>query len=160
LNRSGWGYSFKIYLEETGGILNWNNVTQDRDGWRDLVRASVNFGYQKYGEFLGQLRNYWIVKEKSAVYSYLVRVHRKLISGIRLWTFPQQPWGLVAMYLENACWKKFCKRYQSYCNWSFEQCIQNCWTVVMSAAEGGCSLNCRCVRCRILFNCRFTYGGR
>jgi nucleosome binding factor SPN SPT16 subunit len=142
LNRSGWGYSVKIYLEDTGGILNWNtrNVTQDRDGWRDLVRASVNFGYQKYGEFLGQLRNYWLVKEKSAVYSYLVRVNRKLISVIRLWTFPQQPWELVAMYLEKACWKKLCKRYQSHCNWSFKHCVQNCWTVVMGAAEAECKL--------------------
>ena len=72
MNKSRWGHSVKICLEEVGAILNWNNVTQDRDGWRDLVRALVNFGYQKCCEFLGQLRNYWLVKEKSALYSYFV----------------------------------------------------------------------------------------
>jgi hypothetical protein len=55
-----------------GGILNWNNVTQDRDWWRDLVRALVNFGYHKCSEFLDKLRNYWLINEKSAAYSYFV----------------------------------------------------------------------------------------
>ena len=105
MNKSRWEYSIKMYLHGIGGILNWNNVSQDRDGWRGLVEASVNFGYHKCGEFLDQLRNYWLVKEKSALYSYFVRVNRKLISAIRFWTFAQQPWGW-----ERFIWRKLAEK--------------------------------------------------
>ena len=42
--RRRWNDNIKMYLQEVGcGSMDWIELAQDRDGWRALVNALMNF---------------------------------------------------------------------------------------------------------------------
>jgi len=44
--RSRWEYNIKMDIQEVGcGGIDWIDVNQDRDRWRALVCAVMNFGF-------------------------------------------------------------------------------------------------------------------
>ena len=46
--RRRWEDNSKIYLLEVGcGGMDWIELAQDRDGWRDLVNVVITFGFHK-----------------------------------------------------------------------------------------------------------------
>ena len=48
-----WEDNIKMDLQEVGfGDMDWINLAQDRDKWRALVNAVMNFVSRKQGEFL------------------------------------------------------------------------------------------------------------
>jgi len=56
--RHGWEDNNKVDLQEVGcGVMDWIHLAQDRDRWRALVNAVMNFrGSIKYKEFLDWLQ--------------------------------------------------------------------------------------------------------
>jgi hypothetical protein len=43
-HRRRWEDNIKMDLQEVGcGVMDWKDVAQDRDGWRALVNAVMNF---------------------------------------------------------------------------------------------------------------------
>ena len=57
--RRSWEDNIKMDLQEVGGVCgDWIELAQDRDRWRALVSAVMNFRVRlKCGEFLDQLQN-------------------------------------------------------------------------------------------------------
>jgi hypothetical protein len=46
--RRGWEDNTKLELQEMGcGGINWIDLPQDRNKWRALVNAVINFGFHK-----------------------------------------------------------------------------------------------------------------
>jgi len=42
--RRRWEDHIKMDLQEVGGVGDWMELAQDRDGWRALVNTVMNFG--------------------------------------------------------------------------------------------------------------------
>jgi len=50
--RCTWEYNVRMDLQEVEyGSMDWIQLAQDRDRWRTLVIAVMNFGFHKMGEF-------------------------------------------------------------------------------------------------------------
>jgi hypothetical protein len=46
--RRRWEDNIKAYLQEVRcGVMDWIELTQDRDSWRGLANAVMNFGFHK-----------------------------------------------------------------------------------------------------------------
>ena len=44
--RRRWEDNIKMYLQEVGcGVMDWIELAQDRDKWRELVNAVMNFRF-------------------------------------------------------------------------------------------------------------------
>jgi hypothetical protein len=51
--RRKWEYNIKMDLQEVGGgRVDWMELAQDRDRWRELVGTVTDFWVHKCGEFL------------------------------------------------------------------------------------------------------------
>jgi hypothetical protein len=59
----------KWIFETLDGGINLIGRAQDKDRWRAFVKAGMNFGSIKCGEFLEQLRTCWLLSKDSAPWS-------------------------------------------------------------------------------------------
>jgi hypothetical protein len=61
---------YKMDLREIGwGVMDWINLAQDMDQWRDLMNMVINISSTKCWEILEWLPNWRLLKKDSAPWS-------------------------------------------------------------------------------------------
>ena len=72
-----WEDNIKMDLQEVGlGGMDWTDLSQDRDRWRDLGNAATNLRVPlKRGEFTKYMRNKWLLKKKCLLHRDSFIVH-------------------------------------------------------------------------------------
>ena len=73
------------FIGEGGDGVDWINLAGDRDRWQTVWNTVMMLGSIQGGEFVDWLREYWIIRDKSAACIWLVGL---LFSSFLLVIYP------------------------------------------------------------------------